>query len=218
MPKTAILDIDGTLVDTNYHHALAWFRAFRANDVTVPLWRIHRHIGIAGDLLVESVAGKEVDAEKGEAIRESETELYGELVDEVVLLEGARELVKALKEGGARVVLGSSAKEEELNHYREMLDVDDLLDGWTSSADVETAKPEPDIVYAALEKAGGGDAVMIGDSTWDCEAAARAGVPSIGVLTGGFSEQELKEAGAAHVYESVAELTSRLEESGLLDP
>jgi phosphoglycolate phosphatase-like HAD superfamily hydrolase len=216
MPKTAILDIDGTLVDTNYHHALAWFRAFKANDVLVSLWRIHRHIGIAGDLFVEAVAGKEVDEAKGESIRDAESELYGELVDDVVLLDGARELIAKLKERGAKVVLASSAKEEELEHYLEMLQMNESLDGWTSSADVETAKPEPDIVYAALEKAGGGDPVMVGDSTWDCEAAARAGVPSIGVLTGGFSETELRDAGATEVYESVAELTSRLADSKLL--
>jgi HAD superfamily hydrolase (TIGR01549 family) len=216
MPKTAILDIDGTLVDTNYHHALAWFRAFKANDELVSLWRIHRHIGVAGDLFVEAVAGKDVDQAKGDAIRDAETDHYSKLVDDVVLLDGARDLIVKLKERGAKVVLASSAKEEELEHYLDMLQMNDTLDGWTSSADVETAKPEPDIVYAALEKVGGGDPVMVGDSTWDCEAAARAGVPSIGVLTGGFSETELREAGAKEVYESVAELTSRLEDSKLL--
>jgi HAD superfamily hydrolase (TIGR01549 family) len=215
MPKVAILDIDGTLVDSNYQHALGWFRAFQANDVTVPLWKIHRHIGIAGDLFVESAAGKDVDEEKGEAIREDEGRAYSELVDEVVLLDGARELIRALKEKGCKVVLASSAKEEELEHYLKMLDVNDLLDAWTSSGDVDMAKPEPDVIHVALDKVGGGDGVMIGDSTWDCESAERAGVPSIGVLTGGFSESELKNAGAAQVFTSVRELAERLDETPL---
>ncbi|MEA2461592.1 MAG: hypothetical protein QOH90_1769 [Actinomycetota bacterium] len=216
MPRAAILDIDGTLVDTNYQHALGWFRAFRKNDVTVPLWRIHRHIGIAGDLLVEAVAGKDIDSAKGDAIRDAEGRAYSELVGEVTMIEGARELVRTLKRAGCPVVLASSAKEEELEHYLKMLDVSDLLDGWTSSADVDMAKPEPEVIEVAIEKAGGGEAVMIGDSTWDCEAAKRAGVPSIGVLTGGFSASELKDAGAAQVFESVLELSSRLEETDLL--
>jgi HAD superfamily hydrolase (TIGR01549 family) len=215
MPKVAILDIDGTLVDSNYQHAIAWFRAFRANDVTVPLWEIHRHIGIAGDLFVESAAGKDVDRDKGEAIREAEGKLYSEVVDEVVLIEGARELIGALKQRGHKVVLASSAKEEELEHYLEMLDVKDQLDGWTSSGDVDTAKPAPDVIEVALGKVGGGEGVMIGDSTWDCESAERAGVPSIGVLTGGFAASELKEAGASQVFESVSELMDRLDETAL---
>ena len=215
MSRTAILDIDGTLVDTNYHHALGWFRAFKANDVRVPLWRIHRHIGVAGDLFVEKVAGKEVDSSKGEAIREAESEAYSELIGDVVLLDGARELIVSLKDAGCSVVLASSAKEEELNHYLEMLDSEKYLDGWTSAGDVDMAKPDPDLIHVALEKGGGGEGVMIGDSIWDCEAANRAGVPSIGVLTGGFSRAELEEAGAAQVFESVAELDSRLSETSL---
>ncbi|MEA2497720.1 MAG: hypothetical protein QOH26_125 [Actinomycetota bacterium] len=213
MPRTAVLDIDGTLVDTNYHHAIGWFRAFKANDVRVPIWRIHRHIGVAGDLFVKAVAGDEVDASKGEAIREAESKFYADLIDDVVLFEGARQLIFSLKEAGCSVVLASSAKEEELNHYLELLDAKDHLDGWTNADDVDQAKPAPDVILVALEKAGGGEGVMIGDSTWDCEAAKRAGVASIGVLTGGFSEDELRKAGAAQVFESVKELESRLSET-----
>jgi phosphoglycolate phosphatase-like HAD superfamily hydrolase len=212
MPRAAILDIDGTLVDTNYQHALGWFRAFRKNDVTVPLWRIHRHIGIAGDLLVEAVAGKEVDSEKGDAIREAESRFYSVLIGEVTLLDGARDLILSLKEAGCPVVLASSAKEEELEHYLKMLDVSESLDGWTSSGDVDMAKPEPDVIQVALEKAGRGEGVMIGDSTWDCEAAKRAGVRPIGVLTGGFSEGELREAGAERVYRALREVIDDLDD------
>jgi HAD superfamily hydrolase (TIGR01509 family) len=128
------------------------------------------------------------------------------LIDEVAPLEGARELLLDLKERGHTVVLASSAKADEVERYLDLLVARDLADDWTTSADVEHTKPEPDLVLAALEKAGGGDAVMIGDSTWDCLAAKRAKIPSIGVLTGGFSREELLEAGAAEVFESIAEM------------
>ena len=123
------------------------------------------------------------------------------LIDEVAPLEGARELIVDLKERDHTVVLASSAKADEVEHYVDLLVVRDLVDGWTTSADVEQTKPAPDLVVAALEKGGGGEAVMVGDSTWDCEAAKRAGIPSIGVLTGGFSREELREAGASGVYD-----------------
>ena len=208
MPPAAILDIDGTLVDTNYQHALAWFRAFRQHDELLPIWRIHRHIGMGGDQLA-------VEAEKGEDIRSAEKALYMALIEEVEPLHGARELIVDLKDRGHAVVLASSAKENEVDHYLDLLDARDLADGWTTSADVEATKPEPDLVKAAVEKAGGGDAVMIGDSTWDCEAAGRAGLETVAVLTGGFSEAELKDAGAVAVYRSIDELRKSLDETPL---
>jgi HAD superfamily hydrolase (TIGR01549 family) len=204
--SVAIVDIDGTLVDTNYQHALAWYRAFRAHGFVVQLWRIHRHIGMGGDQLVASLIGEEADAEHGDGIRDAEKHAYMALIDEVAPLEGARELLLDLKERGHTVVLASSAKADEVERYLDLLVARDLADDWTTSADVEHTKPEPDLVLAALEKAGGGDAVMIGDSTWDCLAAKRAKIPSIGVLTGGFSREELLEAGAAEVFESIAEM------------
>jgi HAD superfamily hydrolase (TIGR01549 family) len=209
-PPAAILDIDGTLVDTNYHHAIAWYRAFRAQDVTLPLYRIHRHIGMGGDQLVAALAGEDFDREHGDAVRDDESERYMELIGEVCPLAGARELMVDLKERGHALVLASSAKRHEVEHYLDLLDARELADAWTTSADVKRTKPEPDLVAAAVERAGGGDAVMIGDSTWDCEAAKRAGVPTIGVLTGGFSEQELRAAGAACVFERLDELRAQL--------
>jgi HAD superfamily hydrolase (TIGR01509 family) len=206
----AILDVDGTLVDTNYHHTIAWFRAFRALDVTLPLFRIHRHIGMGGDQLVAALAGAEFDRDHGDAVREREGDLYMELIEEVRPLEGARELIVDLKARGHAVVLASSAKQHEVEHYLDLLDARELADGWTTSADVERTKPEPDLVAAAVEQAGGGPAVMLGDSTWDCEAAKRAGLPTIGVLTGGFSEQELLGAGAACVFERLEDLRAEL--------
>jgi HAD superfamily hydrolase (TIGR01509 family) len=211
----AILDIDGTLVDTNYQHTIAWYRAFRQSGVTLPLWRIHRHIGMGGDQLVAALTSDGCEASDGDEVRSAETILYRELIDEVRPLEGARELVEDLRRRGHAVVLASSAKPDEVEHYLDLLDVRELADGWTDSGDVERTKPEPDLVKAAVEKAGGGEAVMIGDSTWDCLAAGRAGIETLAVLTGGFSEDELREAGAAAVFRSVEELRSRLEETSL---
>jgi HAD superfamily hydrolase (TIGR01509 family) len=213
----AILDIDGTLVDTNYQHALAWYRAFRRHDVTLAVWRIHRHIGMGGDQLVPALTDDEFDREHGDAVREAEKELYMQMIGEVSPMRDARPLIEDLKRRGHRALLASSAKQEEVDHYLDLLDARSLADGWTSSADVESTKPEPDLVHAALQKAGSdaGEAVMVGDTPYDVEAARRAGVPTLAVLTGGFSAAELRDAGAARVFESVAELRARLDETAL---
>ena len=205
MASAVILDIDGTLVDTNYHHALAWYRAFRQNDVVVPVWRIHRAIGMGGDQLIAALAGDEVEERKGDDIRDAEKPLYMAMIDEVEPFEGAKELVRDLSKDRA-VVLASSAKEDEVEHYVDLLDAREAVDGWTTSADVEETKPEPDLVEAALEKADTREAVLVGDSVWDCEAARRAGIESVAVLSGGYAEAELKGAGARDVFESVADL------------
>jgi HAD superfamily hydrolase (TIGR01549 family) len=215
MPPAAILDVDGTLVDTNYHHAIAWYRAFRQNEVLLPIWRIHRHIGMGGDQLVEALGGEQLENQKGDDIRAAESVLYAELMSEVEPLEGARELIEDLKQGGHAVVLASSAKQHEVDHYLDLLGARELADDWTTSGDVEATKPEPDLVMAAVAKAGGGEAVMVGDSTWDCEAAKRAGLDTIAVLTGGFSEQELRDSGALVVYSSIKELRESLDETPL---
>jgi HAD superfamily hydrolase (TIGR01509 family) len=215
MPPAAILDIDGTLVDTNYHHALAWYRAFRQQGIVLPLWRVHRHIGMGGDQLVEALCDREVDREHGDDIRQAEKALYLAMIEEVEPLDGAQALIRELKERGHTVVLASSAKQDEVDHYLDLLGARELADDWTTSADVETTKPEPDLVAVALEKAGEEQAVVVGDTTWDCEAAGRAGLETIGVLTGGFSERELRDAGAACVFRSVDELRRSLDETPL---
>ncbi len=215
MPTAAILDVDGTLVDTNYQHAIAWFRAFRQHGIVLPIWRIHRHIGMGGDQLVAALTSDEVEEQKGEDIRAAEKTLYLQLIEEVQPLTGARELIEDLRRAGRRVVLASSAKPEEVDHYLELLDARGIVDDWTTSGDVEATKPEPDLVHAAVEKAGADDAVMVGDSTWDCIAAKNAGIETVAVLTGGFSEQELRDAGAACVFESIEELRGRLSETPL---
>ena len=209
----AILDIDGTLVDTNYQHALAWFRAFRQHGHVVPVWRIHRHIGMGSDQIIASLLSQEVEEREGDDIRAAEKALYLAVIAEVEPLRGARALLEDLRDRGRRIVLASSAKANEVDHYLDLLDARELADGWTTSADVEKTKPEPDLVLAAMEKAGDGPAVMVGDSTWDCEAAKRAGIASIAVLTGGFSEQELRDAGAAAVFGSIDELRVKLDET-----
>jgi HAD superfamily hydrolase (TIGR01509 family) len=207
MRLNAILDVDGTLVDTNYHHALAWHRALHAHGHTVQMWKVHRHIGMGGDQILDALIGERAAAEQGDEIREAEAEAYSELIGEVEPMEGARELIERLREEGATVILASSAKAEEIDHYLDLLDARELVDGWTTSADVENTKPEPDLVHAAVEKAGGDEpSVMVGDSVWDVKAAKAAGLQTLAVLTGGFSEAELREAGAVQVVETIESL------------
>jgi len=206
----AILDIDGTLVDTNYHHAIAWYRAFLQSGETMPLWRIHRYIGMGGDQLVAALAGDDFEAEHGDRVRAAEKALYMALIHEVRPFADARPLMEDLVERGHTLVLASSAKPDEVEHYLDLLDARELTQDWTDSGDVERTKPEPDLVAAAVEKAGGGPAVMVGDSTWDCEAAGRAGLETVAVLTGGFSEAELRDAGATSVYASLRDLRKDL--------
>jgi HAD superfamily hydrolase (TIGR01549 family) len=179
------------------------------------VWRIHRHIGMGGDQLVAAVAGKRVEDRQGDSIRAAETALYADLIGEVQPFADARRLLELLDGCGHRLVLASSGKRDEVEHYLDLLDARELVEAWTTSADVTQTKPDPDLVHTAVDKVGGGEAVMVGDSTWDCEAAARADVPTVAVLTGGFSEQELRQAGAEVVFESLTELCERLDETPL---
>jgi phosphoglycolate phosphatase-like HAD superfamily hydrolase len=211
VPPVAILDIDGTLVDSNFQHAVAWYRAFHQHGVVIPLWRIHRSIGMGGDQLVPTVAGDEVEEQLGDEIRPAHDAIYFTMIAEVEPLPGARELIVELKDRGHTVVLASSAKATEVDHYIDLLDARELVDGWTSSADAEATKPAPDVVGVALEKVGGGEAVLVGDSVYDCESATRAGVEALGVVTGGFGESELREAGAVAVFDSLEDLQRELD-------
>src|ERR1700694_4025090 len=173
MPATAILDIDGTLVDTNYQHALAWYRAFRQHDIVLSIYSIHRHMGMGGDQIVPALAGEEIERELGEAIRSAEKALFLSMIEEVECFEGASQLLRTLKERGHSLVLASSARQKEVDHYLELLDARGLADAWTTSADVESTKPKPDLVLAAMEKVKTDQAVMVGDSTWDAIAAKK---------------------------------------------
>jgi HAD superfamily hydrolase (TIGR01549 family) len=196
---TVLLDVDGTLVDTTYHHALAWARAFRSLDVDVPLWEVHRAIGMGGDKLVAAVAGDEVEKRSGDELRDRWLEEYEPLRAEVMPLPGAADLVRLLKDRGFRVALASSGKPQHTEQAVELLGVGDLLDAVTTSEETSESKPQPSIPETALKKAGGTSAIMVGDSTFDIEAAARMHAPCVGVRTGGFGVDELEEAGAVLV-------------------
>jgi phosphoglycolate phosphatase len=179
------------------------------------MWRLHRHIGMGGDQYVRAVAGDNVEERLGDDLRDAHGDEFAKLRDECEPLEGARELIVELKERGLVVVLASSASEDDLGHFLDELDARDVVDGWTSKDDVERSKPHPDIVHAAMEKAGADQAVMVGDSRWDIEAAARAGLETVCVITGGWSEQELRDHGAAAVFDSLVDLRRSLDETPL---
>lgn len=211
----AILDVDGTLVDNNYQHALAWHYALRRVGLEVPVWLCHRIVGVGGDRYVAEVAGEEAEAAHGDAAREHESEIFGGMRDEAVPVPGAKRFVEALKERGNAVVLASSGSADDIEHFVEMLGIGEMIDALITSDDVDASKPEPDLLDAAMEKLGRRDAVMVGDTFWDVGAAERAGIPCIGLLSGGFGGEELRSAGAVEVYESVAELTEKLDASAL---
>lgn len=213
----AILDIDGTLVDTNFHHAIAWSRAFRQHSLVLPIWQIHRHIGMGGDQFVTALTDERTEEKLGDDIRAAQGILYAELIDEVEPMAGARALLEELHQRGHEIVLASSAKAGEVDHYLELLDAREISGAWTTADDVEKTKPAPDLVLAAMESVNASkkDSVMIGDSTWDVKSAKAAGIDTLGVLTGGFAESELSDAGAAVVFSSVDELRLKLDDTVL---
>lgn len=212
-----ILDVDGTLVDNNYQHALAWQIALRRSGIVVPMWRIHRAVGIGGDKIVAELAGDDAEAGHGDEVREHEAEAFESMKDDIVAIAGATEFVRELKERGHTVVLASSGSADDIEGFVDLLEIGEVVDGWTTSDDVESSKPDPDLLHVALEKAGSPTvAVMVGDTPWDVMAAERAGLPAICVLSGGFAETELRVAGAAGVYESVDELRRNLAGEPLL--
>ena len=215
MADTAIFDVDGTLVDSNYQHALAWFRAFRRYDITLPLWRLHRGIGMGGDLYVAELAGDRVEEQHGDALRDAWVEEFDQLIDEVQPFAGVRELLLEVKQRGFRLVLASSGKSQHVETFLDLFGGRDLADAWTTSEDAETSKPAPDIVQAALDRVHGAGGVMVGDSTYDAKAAGKIGIPTLALRTGGFSIEELTAAGAAGVYESLTDLQQDLDNTPL---
>ncbi|MGW4369325.1 HAD family hydrolase [Nocardia takedensis] len=214
----AVLDVDGTLVDSNYQHALAWYRALRSLGHTYPVWRLHRLIGMGGDQLITAIGGEELERRVGDQARERQGEQVDALLDEIAPLPGARDLLVAVKERGHRLVLASSAQQRHVAAFLDKLDARDLADAWTSSDDVEKSKPAPDLLNVALRKLGApADAasVLVGDSVWDIEAAKRAGMPSIAVRSGGFGDDELRDAGATALFDTPADLTAALDDTPL---
>lgn len=208
---TVLLDVDGTLVDSNYQHVLAWQRAFAEYDVVPGNWRIHRHIGMGGDQIVPSVADDQVERSAGDDIRAAWRRHVDATLDEVAPVHGAHELLQTLKDRGATVVLASSGPAEHVERWLDLLDARTLADEWTTADDAEATKPAPDLFAIAMEKVGAEQAVAVGDSTWDCEAAGRLGLVSYALRTGGFSPEELRAAGAAEVYDDLPALAADLD-------
>lgn len=211
-----LFDIDGTLVDSNYIHVAAWSRALEKLEVPVDSWRIHRAIGMDSQKLLESLL-KDRAEELGERASSLHSKYYSKASRSLRPFESARELVARAAASGLQVVLATSAPEDELERLRAVLKIDEQVATVTSAGDVEEAKPAPDIVAVALERAGvtPDRAMMIGDSIWDVEAAARAGVRCIALRSGGTEGAELAEAGAIAVYDDPADLLAHFDESPL---
>ena len=205
--EAVLFDIDGTLVDSNYLHIDTWDRAFQEAGRPVDIWRIHRAIGMDSAELLKTVLGDDPDG-VAERAKELHGDYYKAEAERLRPFDGAAELVRSLLDRGVAVVLATSAPEDELEILLEVLGLSKDEVATTSSGDVETAKPEPGIIEAALEKAGVGPdrAVMVGDTVWDVIAAKRAGVPTIGVRSGGIAEEELTGAGAIEVHDDTRAL------------
>ena len=206
--NAVLFDVDGTLVDTNYLHTVAWWEAFTQAGHDVPMAPIHRSIGMGSDKMLDSLLPGDRDRDADEDIRTSHAALYSVYWSRLTPLPGARQLLLACHDQGLRVVLASSADPDELAVLCAALDAGQAIDAATSAGDVEASKPAPDLVQVALDQADADPAetVFIGDAVWDVHAAQKAGVPCIGLLSGGSRHGELAEAGAAAVYDSPADL------------
>jgi HAD superfamily hydrolase (TIGR01509 family) len=211
----ALFDVDGTLVDTNYLHAVTWWEAFDQAGQKVPMTDIHRAIGMGSGELLDALLPADRDKDADGGIRAAHSTLYGTYWSRLRPLAGAADLLRACKQRGLTVVLASSADEPEFRALRTALDAEDAIDAATFAGDVDAAKPAPDLVQAALDKAGvaAGQAVFIGDTVWDVKASQTAGVACIGLLSGGISRDELAGAGATEVYPGPADLLAALDSS-----
>jgi phosphoglycolate phosphatase-like HAD superfamily hydrolase len=209
---SVVLDVDGTLVDSNYHHTLSWWRAFHEQGREVPAWRIHRAIGMGGDRLVAAVAGDRVEEELGDAVRDGWERHYDDLLGDILPLPAAGELIADLDDRGLRIALASSGIPRHTDHAVEVLQAGGRLDTATTSEDADQSKPHPELVQVALDQVDASHAVLVGDSVWDVRSAKHAGLPVIAVLCGGFARAELEEEGADVVCEDLEALRARLDE------
>jgi HAD superfamily hydrolase (TIGR01509 family) len=204
----ALFDVDGTLVDSNYLHAVTWWQAFTQAGHDVPMAAIHRAIGMGSDQLLDALlpAGRDTGADAD--IRTAHTALYATYWSRLKPLAGAAELLRACRKSGLTVVLASSADPPEFAVLRAALNAEEAIDEAVSAADVDTSKPAPDLVQVALRKARTPpqQAVFVGDTVWDVKACQRAGVPCIGLRSGGICTEELVSAGASAVFGGPAEL------------
>lgn len=218
--SAALFDVDGTLVDSNYQHALAWWEALRQYGHTVPLAATHRAVGMGTDQLLDRLLGTDRDADESAAIAAAHEALAARFWPSLTALPDASALIRACARRGWSTVLATSASARELDVLRKIVDAEDVLAAVTSGDDVERAKPAPDVVGTALRRVGADPArsVMIGDTAWDIRAAQRAGVRCIGVTTGGSDRRELMAAGAIEVYEGASDLLEHFEDSVLADP
>jgi HAD superfamily hydrolase (TIGR01509 family) len=207
-----LFDVDGTLVDTNYLHVLAWWQAFRSQGHDVPMTRLHRTVGQGSDRFVDSILGRD-----DEKVRAAHSDFYGPWKHRLVAFDGAADLLRTTHKAGLAVVLATSASAEECEHLTAAIDADDAIDVTTTKDDVDASKPDPDIVTTALAKAGldSAQAVFVGDTVWDVEAAGRAGLPCVCVLSGGISADELRDAGAVAIYRDVRHLLDEFDSSPL---
>lgn len=209
---TIVLDVDGTLVDSNYHHALAWWRSFREQGYHVPGFRIHRAMGMGGDRLVAAVAGDDVEEASGDAIRDGWEKHYDAVLDEIAPLPSARKLLDDLRERAFRVALASSGIPRHTQHAVDVLQAEGAATTTTTSEDAEESKPDPELLETALDRVDAEHAVMVGDSVWDVRSGHEAGIPVVAVLTGGFGRAELEDAGADLVCDDLHELRARLDD------
>jgi HAD superfamily hydrolase (TIGR01509 family) len=202
-----LVDVDGTLLDTNYLHTLAWSRALRELGEWAPMNAIHRLVGMGGDHLVVELVGRPLAGADDAHDRH-----YAGLKDEITPLPGARTMLRRMHDAGLAVILATSATAQDLTNLRELLDADAAIDGLVSADDVERSKPDPQIFEVARDK-GGIDpraVVAVGDSVWDVQAARAAGMGCVALESGGSGRHELAEAGALAVYRDAAELADQL--------
>ncbi len=214
-PDTVLLDVDGTLIDSNYWLVVAWQQAFSDAGAWQPGWRIHTAVGMGGDRLVAAVAGDEVEERLGDDVRAAWKKRYDQLLLNVGAFPGATDLLKELKSRGFTVVLASSGNPDHLKVARGLLDADDVIDAVTTGEDAESSKPSGELFQVALRNAGGQRAVVIGDTPWDAQAAADVPAPVIGVRCGGFPASSLTDAGAESIFDGPADLLKNLDRTPL---
>lgn len=201
-----IFDVDGTLVDSTYHHAMAWGRAFRAYGLEVPAWQVHRSIGMGGDRLVAHLCGDRVETKVGDGLRQRWSEAYERLRSEVNALPGARRLLETVQQRGNVICVASSGSRHDTDEALDLVGVTGLLHSVTTGDEVDKSKPDPDVIERSWQGAGAGPAVVIGDSVYDVHAAARLDLPCVAVRTGGFGSEELMAAGAVLVVDDLTAL------------